>query len=54
MKENYEGFCKHVEAWKEAGIPYGISDLIRLAEKYNTPVPEEIINNWPIYVRLEK
>ncbi len=41
---DYEGFCEHVEEWKKLGIPYGVSDLIRLSNKYHTPIPERILN----------
>ena len=36
-KPDYEGFCKHIEAWDKLGIPWGMSDLRRIAKKYNTP-----------------
>jgi len=39
-KPDYEGFCKHMQAYRERGIPTGISDLIRLARHYNTPIPK--------------
>jgi len=54
MKPDYRGFCEHIAEWKRLGIPYGISDLIRLAAKYNTPIPEYIIKNWPIRIDFGK
>lgn len=47
---DYKGFCEHVTEWKKHGIPYGISDLIRLARKYNTPIPDYIRKNRPIHL----
>jgi hypothetical protein len=38
-KPNYKGFCLHIEEWNKKGIPYGITDLIKLAETYHTPIP---------------
>ena len=32
-ESDYEGFCKHIEAWDELGISYGLSDLRNLAIK---------------------
>ena len=43
-KPDYEGFCEHVEEWNGRGIPWGTSDLINLAEKYNTPIPSFVLN----------
>ena len=42
--EDYKGFVLHVREWNKIGIPYGISDLIRLAKRYGTPIPKNIIN----------
>lgn len=39
-KPDYEGFCTHVDEWGEQGIPYGTKDLIKLARKYRTDVPQ--------------
>ena len=38
-KPDYEGFVEHVRIWDKEGIPYGVSDLIKLAKNYGTPVP---------------
>lgn len=38
---DYEGLDAHIEYWNKFGIPYGIKDLIKLAQKYNTPIPQE-------------
>ena len=38
-KPDYEGFVRHVENWDDAGIPWGTTELVKLAEMYNTPVP---------------
>ena len=35
-----KAFCKHVEEYKRLGIPYGLSDLRRLARLYDTPIPK--------------
>jgi len=43
MEERYKRFVKHIEEWDKYKIPYGISDLIRLAIKYNTPIPDYIL-----------
>lgn len=42
--EDYEGFVTHVRKWDEVGIPWGLSDLIELSIKYNTPIPQETID----------
>lgn len=54
LKPDYQGFVEHVEAWDKRGIPWGISDLIRLAERYGTPIPKNILKNRPIILRFEK
>lgn len=41
-KPDYEGFVTHVEEATEAGAPIDISYLRELAEKYNTPIPEDV------------
>jgi len=38
-KPNYKGFVEHLMEYDEKGIPHGMSDLVRLAKKYNTPIP---------------
>jgi hypothetical protein len=38
-KPDYEGFCLHVVEWEKLGIPHSLSDMIELAKKYNTPIP---------------
>lgn len=38
-KPDYEGFGMHVREWDSLGIPYGTSDLVKLAEEYGTPIP---------------
>lgn len=43
-KPDYEGFVLHMEECNKLGIPTGTSDLVRLAEKYNTPVPRRKFN----------
>ena len=40
-KVDYKGFCLHIKEYDKLGIPYGINDLIRLARKYNTPIPKQ-------------
>lgn len=47
-KPNYDGFIKHVETWDREGIPYGIRDLLRLAQNYRTPIPA-IANGRLVY-----
>ena len=54
MEPDYKGFCEHVEEWRKLGIPWGISDLIRLAKMYNTPIPEKIVKNRPIILRFRE
>ena len=39
---DYEGFVRHLDEMVEAGCPIGRKDLIRLAEKYHTPIPSYI------------
>lgn len=39
LRPDYAAFGKQVEAWDEAGIPYGRKELVELAKKYNTPIP---------------
>jgi len=39
---DFRGFIEHIKKWEENEIPWGISDLVRLAKKYSTPVPESI------------
>jgi hypothetical protein len=39
---DYKGFCLHVKEWDRFGIPYGLNELIEIAEKYNTPIPIDI------------
>jgi len=38
-KVNYKGFVEHLMKYDEKGIPHRMIDLIRLAKKYNTPIP---------------
>ena len=38
-KEQLREFCLTVEAWDEAGIPYGLSDMENLALELGTPIP---------------
>lgn len=38
-KPDYEGFIKHIEIWDKEGVPYGFKDLLKLAVRYNTPLP---------------
>ncbi|MBA7474951.1 hypothetical protein ES707_10314 [subsurface metagenome] len=38
-ESDYKSFCEHVEEWNRIGIPYGISDLMRIARRYGTPIP---------------
>jgi len=47
MKPDYKAFVLHVREWNKEGIPYGISDLIRLARRYGTPVPNSVNNPLP-------
>jgi hypothetical protein len=44
-KPDYEGFVEHIQEWERLGLPYDLSDLIRLAKKYGTPIPLESGNN---------
>ena len=37
--EQIKEFCLRVEAWKEAEVPYGLSDLRELALELGTPIP---------------
>jgi len=37
--KDYKGFVEHLIEYDDNGIPWGFSDLIRLANKYNTPIP---------------
>jgi len=37
---DYEGFVTHLREWEAKGIPWGHNDLVELAKKYNTPVPQ--------------
>jgi hypothetical protein len=39
MTPDYKGFGEHLAEWDDMGIPYGSSDLKRLAQIYNTPIP---------------
>jgi hypothetical protein len=39
---DYKGFCLHLKEYDRLGIAYSIGDLIRLAKKYNTPIPKNI------------
>jgi hypothetical protein len=39
QKPDYKGFMEHVLEYDDKMIPYGTSDLIGLAKKYNTPIP---------------
>lgn len=41
---DYKGFVLHLEEYDEAGIPWGSSDLIRLSQQYNTPIPKRKFN----------
>lgn len=36
---DYKGFGEHLEELKDNGLPTDISELINLANKYNTPIP---------------
>ena len=36
---DYKGFGEHLCEWWDLGVPYGLSDLVTLAKKYNTPIP---------------
>ena len=40
-KADYKGFCLHLKEYDKFNIAYGINDLIRLAKKYNTPIPKQ-------------
>jgi len=49
-KSDYKGFCEHLLEYEEQAIPIGMSDLFRLAKKYNTPTPTRFDkNNNPIF-----
>lgn len=39
-KADYKGFGEHVAEYEEQGIPVGVSDLRRLARRYNTSIPK--------------
>jgi len=39
-KVDYKGFCLHLKEYDRLNIAYGMNDLIRLAKKYNTPIPK--------------
>jgi hypothetical protein len=39
IRPNYKAFIEHLTEYAYNGIPVGMSDLIRLAKKYNTPIP---------------
>jgi hypothetical protein len=41
---DYEGFCLHMKEYEEHGIPTGMSDLLRLARRYNLPIPKRKSN----------
>ena len=45
MKQNYKNFILHVEEWNANGIPWGTSDLINLAKKYNTIIPRKYLKS---------
>ena len=34
-------FCEHLIEWDKHGIPYGITDLVKLANKYGAEVPDQ-------------
>ena len=35
-------FIEYFESCNEAGVPVGLSDLVRKARKLNLPIPDEI------------
>lgn len=41
-KPDYEEFLTHLQLWEDEGKPYGLRDLLRLAESYKTPIPSRI------------
>ena len=43
-KQNYKNFVLHIEEWNSKEIPWGTSDLINLAKKYNTKIPKKELN----------
>lgn len=47
-KADYEGFCTHVKAYEEAGIPLGLKDLVRFAKQYNCEIPK-IVNGELVF-----
>ena len=42
---NYRAFVLHIWEWNEKGIPFGMSDLRELANKYNVPIPTQYRND---------
>ena len=40
-KHNYKLFCLHIRAYDRLNIAYGMKDLVRLAKKYNCPIPKK-------------
>jgi hypothetical protein len=41
---NFKEFTKHIDEWNKLGIPYGYSELVKLAMKYDVPIiPRELI-----------
>jgi len=40
-KHNYKLFCLHIKAYDKLGVAYGMKDLVRLAKKYNCPIPKK-------------
>jgi hypothetical protein len=47
-RPDYDGFREHVEAWDDAGIPYGLKDLMKLQKSYNLPIPR-FVNGQVIF-----
>jgi hypothetical protein len=39
IEPDYKGFGEHILEWDEKGVPYGNSDLLKLADRYHTPKP---------------
>lgn len=39
---DYKGFVKHYNEWKCIGAPVSLGDMISLAEKYHTPIPDDV------------
>lgn len=39
MTPDYKSFGEHLAEWDSQGIPYGNSDLVKLAKQYGTPLP---------------